>query len=256
MPKKSPLAYVKHLCLDRPFPAHKTPREGSDIHLLTQSAVLSPQSLVSRWLAPIILCLCFLTIASPALAHRVLVYAFAEGDTIHTESKFVGSGAVQKGQVLVQDKKTGQTLLTGTTDDQGKFSFKILPEAAAGKLDLLIVTEATMGHKGEWLLKADSYLPGASKMTAAVAPSVTMPTAAAPSASPPVAGAKTANVDQQALEEALNKVMERQLAPVKEMLTELTIHRTSLTDVVGGLGYIAGIFGLWAYFMSKKQPKS
>ena len=213
-------------------------------------------SICTRYLIAAILCLCLLTLATPALAHRVLVFAFAEGDTIHTESKFVGSGAVQKGQVLVQDKKTGQTLLTGTTDDQGKFSFKIPPEATAEKLDLLIVTEAAMGHKGEWLLKADSYLPGGKSTTAAAAPGVSTPAAPAPSTSPPVAsGAKAANVDQQALEAALDKSLERHLAPLKEMLTDLTIHRTSFTDIIGGLGYIMGIFGLWAYFMSKKQPK-
>jgi nickel transport protein len=210
-----------------------------------------------RYLMAAMLGLFLLSLATPALAHRVLVFAFAEGDTIHTESKFVGSGAVQKGQVLVQDKKTGQTLLTGTTDDQGKYSFKIPPEAMAGKLDLLIVTEAAMGHKGEWLLKADSYLSGGKSTTAAAAPGVS--TSATPSSltSPAAAaGAKDPNIDQQALEAALDKSLERHLAPLKEMLTDLTIHRTSFTDILGGLGYIMGIFGLLAYFMSKKQPKS
>ena len=211
----------------------------------------------NRYLMAAMLGLFLLSLATPALAHRVLVFAFAEGDTIHTESKFVGSGAVQKGQVLVQDKKTGQTLLTGTTDDQGKFSFKIPPEATAGKLDLLIVTEAAMGHKGEWLLKADSYLAGGKSTTAAAAPGVSTSATPTPSTSPAVAsGAKAASVDQQALEAALDKSLERHLAPLKEMLTDLTIHRTSFTDILGGLGYIMGIFGLLAYFMSKKQPKS
>lgn len=195
-----------------------------------------------------------LCLAAPAQAHRVLVFAFAEGDTIHTESKFVGSGAVQKGQVLVQDKKTGQTLLTGTTDDQGKFSFKIPPEAVSGKLDLLIVTEAAMGHKGEWLLKAETYLAGGKP--AAPAPAVPTPGAPAPSAPAPVgSGARAASLDQQALEAALDKSLERHLAPLKEMLTEMSVRRTSLADIIGGLGYIAGIFGVVAYFMSKKQPK-
>ena|GEM_PF-5700864 len=44
--------------------------------------------------------------------------------------------------------------------------------------------------------------------------------------------------------------------PINEKLTELTLHRTSLTDVIGGLGYIMGIFGLWAYSQSKKRKDS
>jgi len=75
------------------------------------------------------------------------------------------------------------------------------------------------------------------------------PTPAAPAA--PVE--KVAGLDQQALEASLNKVLNHQLAPIKEMLTELTIHQISLPDVLGGLGYIMGFFGIWAYFQSKKR---
>jgi nickel transport protein len=63
-------------------------------------------------------------------------------------------------------------------------------------------------------------------------------------------------VDRQVLEEVVNKALEQHLAPVKEMLTELTIHQTSLTDILGGIGYIMGFFGLWAYFQSKKRNDS
>jgi nickel transport protein len=181
---------------------------------------------------------------TPALAHRVLVFAYAEGGAIRTESKFIPNTPMRQGKILVLDQKTGKELLTGQTDDQGKFSFKIPAEAAAQRLDLIIVAEAAMGHRGEWLLKADSYLTGA-------APGKTA--APAPAPAPAVPGTKAASVDQQALEAALNKALERQLAPIKEMLADLTIHRTSLTDIIGGIGYILGIFGLGAYFLSKRK---
>jgi nickel transport protein len=199
-----------------------------------------------------ILCLCFLILSSPAQAHRVLVYAYALGETVHTESKFAGSGSVQKGEIQVQDRKSGQVLLTGTTDDQGKFSFKIPSEAASGRLDLLIVVGASMGHQGEWLLKADSYLSKSQQTSATAAPAASAPVSPTPSVTP---GPKSAAVDQQALEEALNKVMDRQLAPIREMLADLTLRRRTFPEIIGGLGYIAGIFGVVAYFMSKKQPR-
>ena len=190
-------------------------------------------------------------LSTPARAHRVLVFAYAEGDTIHVESKFVPDTPVRQGKVLVLDAKTGQELLSGQTDDQGKFSFKIPVAAAAEKMDLKIVVEAAMGHRGEWLLKAGSYLNGAPPAQAEkTAPAET----AAPA--PKAPESKAVPLDQQALETALNKVLERHLAPIKEMLTELTIHRTSLTDVIGGLGYIMGIFGLWAYLASKRRKDS
>lgn len=198
------------------------------------------------WVLGIALLIVLGAFSTPALAHRVLVFAYAEGDTIHVEGKFVPDTPVRQGKVLVLDAKTGQELLTGQTDDQGKFSFKIPAAAAAAKMDLKIVVEAAMGHRGEWLLKAGSYLTGASPTQAAEpAPAV--------AAAPKAPGTQALTADQQALEAALNRALERHLAPIKEMLTELTIHRTSLTDIIGGLGYIMGIFGLWAYFASKKR---
>jgi nickel transport protein len=92
--------------------------------------------------------------ATPALAHRVLVFAFTEGDTVRTESKFVPNTPVKQGKVIVQDAKSGKELLTGQTDDQGKFSFPMPAEAKSQKMDLKIIIEAAMGHRGEFLLKA------------------------------------------------------------------------------------------------------
>jgi nickel transport protein len=207
------------------------------------------QHLLALWVQGVVVLLAFGVFTAPALAHRVLVFAYAEGDTIHTESKFIPDTPVRQGKIEVLDQKTGKVLLTGQTNDQGEFSFKIPAEAAAQKLDLNIVVEAAMGHRGAWLLKAGSYLTGGT-------PGKATASAPVPATAPAAPETKAPNVDQQALEAAVNKVLERQLAPIKEMLTELTIHRTSLQDILGGIGYILGLFGLWAYFQSrgKKNP--
>jgi nickel transport protein len=214
-----------------------------------------PDLFISRKMATILIkgglvILALAMYATPALAHRVIIFAYAEGNTIHTESKFVPDTPVRQGKIEVMDKKTGKVLLTGLTDDQGKFSFKIPATAVAQKMDLNIVIEAAMGHRGSWLLKAASYLPNANLAPAAPIP-VTAITPATPSP-----GTKTVSVDRQALEAALNNALIRQLGPINEKLTELTIHRTTLPDVLGGIGYILGLFGLWAYFQStrKKNP--
>jgi nickel transport protein len=201
------------------------------------------------WIPGVCLILTMGAFTTPALAHRVLIYAYAEGGTIFTESKFVPDTPVRQGKILVMDKKTDQVLLTGKTDDQGKFSFKIPAPAVAQKMDLNIVVEAAMGHRGAWLLKAASYLPGATPGKAG-GPAKPGPSATAPASAP---GTKAVSLDQQALEAALNKVLERQLAPINEKVTQLTIHRTTLPDIIGGIGYILGLFGLWAYFQSKRK---
>jgi len=108
----------------------------------------------SFWVQGIFLILMICVFTTPALAHRVVIFAYTEGDIVHTESKFMPNTPVNQGKVLVMDAKSDKLLLTGQTDDQGKFSFKMPPEAAAQKLDLKIVIEAGMGHRAEWLLKA------------------------------------------------------------------------------------------------------
>ncbi|MBM4276145.1 MAG: carboxypeptidase regulatory-like domain-containing protein [Deltaproteobacteria bacterium] len=115
---------------------------------------LRKQSRPHLWVQGVFLLLIICVFTTPALAHRVLVFAYTEGDTIHTESKFVPSTPVKQGKVQVLDAKSDKVLLTGETDDKGKFSGKIPPEVAAQKIDLKIVVEASMGHRGEFLLKA------------------------------------------------------------------------------------------------------
>jgi nickel transport protein len=215
--------------------------------------LLSKKTLTALGVQGLLLLLVLGTFATPARAHRVLVFAYAEGDTIFTESKFIPDTPVRQGKVMVLDAKTGKELLTGQTDEAGKFSFKIPAQAAAQKMDLKIVAEAAMGHRGEWLLKAANYLGGVQAAPASTpAPAAAAPAPAA-TTTPAAPAAKTGNVDQQALDAALNKALERQLAPINEKLTELTIHRTTLTDILGGIGYILGFFGLWAFFQSKRQ---
>ena len=89
-------------------------------------------------------------LALPALAHKVNLFAYAEGGKVYTESYFPDGRPVEGGKVLVLDS-TDTRLLEGTTDQEGFFNFKI------PKVDeLRIVIEAAMGHKNDFTLtKAD-----------------------------------------------------------------------------------------------------
>ena len=106
------------------------------------------------WVRGVFLILIICAFTPPALAHRVVIFAYTEGDTVHTESKFMPNTPVNQGKITVLDAKSDKLLLTGQTDEQGKFSFRMPPEAATQKLDLKIVIDAAMGHRAEWLLKA------------------------------------------------------------------------------------------------------
>lgn len=86
---------------------------------------------------------------NPAQAHKVNIFAYAEGGTVYSESYFPDGKMVQDGTVEVYDSQ-GQKLLEGKTDQDGKFSFPVPKQD-----DLKIVIIASMGHKSEFVLKKD-----------------------------------------------------------------------------------------------------
>jgi nickel transport protein len=82
-----------------------------------------------------------------APAHKVNLFAYAEGGKIYTESYFPDGKTVENGKVMVYDSRD-KLLLEGVTDQKGLFQFAI-PKVD----DLTIVIDASMGHKNSFKLK-------------------------------------------------------------------------------------------------------
>lgn len=95
-----------------------------------------------------------LLFSGPALAHKVSLFAYAEGGKIYTESYFSDGKAVAGGKVMVYDSQN-QLLFEGVTDKDGVLSFDI-PKVD----DLNIVLNATMGHKNNFKLKKSEVEAG------------------------------------------------------------------------------------------------
>lgn len=193
---------------------------------------------ISVWF--FMICLFF---ASPALAHKVTVFAWAQGDTVFTESKFSGGKVVKGGQVEVFDMD-GTLLLEGLTDDQGAFSFKA-PKIA----DLNIVLTAGMGHQNSWIIAAGDL--GSAK-EAKPAPSEAQPVdlskALSPSAAAPGLTAKE-------IEAIVARQLDEKIQPLTRMMVESRDKGPTLTDILGGMGYILGLVGLGAYMRYRKDPR-
>ena len=85
--------------------------------------------------------------AGTATAHKVTLFAYVESGKIHTESFFPDGKPVAGGKLQVFDSRD-VLLVEGTTDAQGRFSFAI-PAVD----DLIIVLDASMGHKTRFKLK-------------------------------------------------------------------------------------------------------
>jgi|OpeIllAssembly_1097287.scaffolds.fasta_scaffold323860_2 nickel transport protein len=183
--------------------------------------------------------------AGAALAHRVNVFAWVEGDTVFVECKYPDGTKVHEGVIRVLDSASKE-LLSGKTNDKGEFSFRV------PKLDdLTVVLEAGMGHRGDWPLSRQDLSPaGEAPGQTSPAASQPAPKTEAPAAkelSPAAASPLPAGIDQ-----AIEKALDKKLAPVMKMLAEMHEQKVRLTDVLGGLGYIFGLVGVAAYF--KRKP--
>lgn len=185
----------------------------------------------------VLLAACLLTLSllwpGLAMAHRVNVFAWVEGDTVYTESKFSGGKRVNGGEVLIYDLK-GNELLSGKTNAKGEFSFKI-PRKTAMK----IVLQAGMGHQGDWTIPLSEIDPQKS--------------AAEPSASQEEqkrtseTGTLTPSVDLDQVRHGLEQALDRKLSPVLKRLAEAQDKGPTFRDILGGIGYILGLLGLAAY---------
>ena len=171
----------------------------------------------------------------PALAHKVMIFAWVEGDTVFTESKFSGGKKVMNAPVVIFDKD-GKKLLEGTTDNKGEFFFKI-PKVT----DLRIVLNAAMGHKAEWTVPESEIRE---------AGNIVEKKSIAETSGPIPVGLSKEEV-QKIVEDSLDK----KLRPIVRMMTESKNTKPAVTEIIGGIGYIFGLMGVALYFLSRGRKR-
>lgn len=182
----------------------------------------------------------WLTFTTSAMAHKVYICAWVEGDTVFTESKFSGGKAVKGGDVKVLDT-SGTLLLEGNTDDEGAFSFPV-PKIA----DLTIHLDASAGHQATWAVSAEELTGGDPDPPEAVA---TAPAGKAEGEAAPAVPGLTARE----IEEIVARQLNEKLRPLNRMMANAQESGPSLSDIFGGLGYILGLVGLGAYIRFRKE---
>lgn len=183
-----------------------------------------------------------LMVPGVAYGHRVTVFAWVEGDQVHTESKISGGKVLKNADIDVYDM-AGELLLQGKTDPLGCFSFKApKPET------LKIVLRADMGHQAQWTVQKEEFGPAASQAVSASNRSGDLPV------TPHHAVSKT-DTEVPLPSEVMEKVMDQKLAPILRQLAELReqCQGPTLKDILGGIGYILGLLGVAAYVQSRKK---
>jgi len=189
----------------------------------------------------------------PADAHGVYVFAWVEGDTVYVESKFSGGKKVTSGKIIVEDSQ-GTELLSGTTNDQGEFSFKV-----PGRTELKIVLLAGAGHRAEWTIPV-SEIDLSDKQAEPVQEKDPKPKPLATLKSKDETDAARkmeplSRLTEKDLRSAVEEALEKKLQPVMKMLAESKQQGPTVKDIFSGIGYIFGLVGIVAYIHSRKKSK-
>jgi len=194
----------------------------------------------------------FLFCATSGWAHKVNVFAYVEGDLIVVEGYFSGNVKAQNSVVEVLDSD-GKKILEGKTDEKGicRFNLADLPPL---KGDIKIVLEGGMGHKADFTLSAPD-LPVPSLQHQSDQPKSEEKTAGAP---PVTAGPSVQAQDIAELKQVFEETLDRKIQPLVKMLgnqerllKEQKDRGPTMTEIIGGIGWILGIVGVAGYFMGR-----
>jgi len=156
--------------------------------------------------------------ALPVAAHSLRVFASQIGDTVTGRVYFVGGGPGRDVAITVTAPNGTVLAQTRTDAETGEFSVSVPPAA-----QLVVMADAQDGHVARFTLgEASSSTP------------------ATPVSTPATPGLETA--------------LARQIAPLAAQIDALRAE-TRLRDVIGGIGYIVGLFGLWAFWRARSRPQ-
>ncbi|MCU0838364.1 MAG: hypothetical protein MUE49_06535 [Rhodospirillales bacterium] len=167
--------------------------------------------------------------AAPAAAHKIRLFATVVGDAITGTVFFSGNAAARAVPIQIVDP-AGRLLAETVSDADGRFHAGL-----AGPFDHRIIADTGDGHRAEFVLRvADFTAPLAAPLPTSLEP----------------AAAALALPDD--LERAVEQAVARQVAPLREQLDAFE-QRVLWRDVLGGIGYIIGLFGLAAWLITRHK---
>lgn len=185
---------------------------------------------------------------SLATAHKINVFAYESNNTIYCEASFSGGRPAQNTTIEVVNADDQQLILKGTTDELGKFEFPIQQKMKNNNTNLTIIANSGDGHKNSWQLPAIDYIHSTKILQNGI---ITPPTTHKNSTS--ITTTQQPGNYEQIIESTVERVIQRELAPLKRALAQQQNTGPNAKDIFSGLGYIFGIAGLLVLIRSKKK---
>ncbi|OAG28724.1 hypothetical protein [Thermodesulfatator autotrophicus] len=179
---------------------------------------------------------------SPAIAHKINIFAYTEGNTIQGEVYFNDGSPAKNTKITLYSVKGDKVLAETKTDKEGIFKLPI----PKGLKEVKVVAWAEMGHRAEMKLKLsqNNEIASAETTQAKVKPANSQ-------VLPEVAAANS--ISEELFRKIIREEVRKEMAPLKKMIQELArqADKPSLGEILGGIGYIFGLFGVWAWFQAR-----
>lgn len=180
---------------------------------------------------------------SDAFAHKIKLFATAQGTTISGTAYLPGGGRIAGAEVTARDPD-GTGLATAVTDDDGAFSME-----ATRRVDHLLDLDTGDGHRATFRIAATQLPPTLPGPEGAAQVSADTPAAEAG----PVPAAASA-LSEEALEAIVARAVAAQLNPLREQM-DAREDRARLQDILGGLGWIMGLTGIAFFLLARKERR-
>ncbi|MDH5301698.1 MAG: hypothetical protein OEW58_10085 [Gammaproteobacteria bacterium] len=176
------------------------------------------------------------SLISSAHAHKVNMFAFVEGNSVSIEAYFVDGKRAKNCEVTATDS-TGKVLNQGQTNDQGQYQFSV-----SQPTDIRIAVNAGMGHMATYDIAASDF--GDNSAGVAASDSDENGNALA-----------SADINSAELNAAIERAVAKSMAPVMRNISEMRAEK-SLADIIGGIGFIFGLLGIYFYLKARKDTQS
>jgi len=195
---------------------------------------------------------------APAAAHKIRIFATAEGSTISGYAYFTGGGRLKQATVQVF-APGGQRLDEILTDEKGEFTFE-----AKHPCDHLLTVETADGHVAEWTVGAKELpdrLPPLAGPTSRTSTELITEAKEALAENLAEGRCKTDSVTAADIERAVAKAVSEEIAPLRKQINlyreqiEQYEEKIRLRDILGGVGYLLGLAGLAFYFLGLRRTE-
>jgi nickel transport protein len=186
--------------------------------------------------------LAILLLPAKGHAHRVLVFAYLDQGEIVVNASFSRNRPVAHGEVHAT-LGNGTPVFQGKTDAKGELRFP-RPDIPPGER-LVITVSGGPGHQGRWVMTP-------ADLGCAAQDSMAAPEPQAQTGPPPV---KEVQQQVESVESIVSRAVAREVAPLKAMMARHMESGPSWQNIIGGIGWIVGLAGLWSALSCRKKGR-